>query len=139
MCLIKVYPTQKEVDFNEGYKLFYRVEPCKDHTHSIAFKYYGMKKFPYGTLPKRRWLYAEVPNMSPLRDSNGEPYRTGFHIWESLEDAKVNAIPHSALSVAIHRVLFKNVVAVGRQNITNKGLTVVARKMYVMEEVKYYD
>jgi hypothetical protein len=61
-------------------------------------------------------------------------YLTGFHIFTNFDDARKWATIHR-IAVAICRVRYSKVKATGKNRESDKSITVVARKMILLEEL----
>jgi len=119
MCLEHVHETPLER--KEAYKIF-----SLDSKFPLSGIFYD---FPF---KKRRWL----------KDSNDEEFKlgycgkfypAGFHCFLY----KDHALAHRdrGPSEVVHRVLLKDIVASGYQSTDTSSLSIVARQIYIMEEV----
>jgi len=121
MCLD--YLTEFPITKNYGYKIFSTLN------NKLDFLYQDSKT----GVKKRRWLVASKGWLTA--DFQPKSYKKGFHIYENLSDARMNMIGpfYSAMQPILFRVVFKDVVAVGREDGMN---VIVAKRIFVMEEVK---
>lgn len=128
MCLNNVYLTRKQKNSHSqtaakdgvfiGYKSFMR-----GLDGEVTNSSFGPKK----QLPKiGQWVTANNQRINSNQPNN--MYTSGFHIFLNLTDAK-NYRP------AVFLVEYKDIVAVGKQASKDKGVTVVAKKMRLLERL----
>lgn len=76
-------------------------------------------------------VWYDATNLVLGGDDN-RPYTSGFHVFENSQDA----CEYGCGWDEVYVVEFKDIVAVGRQNSYNKGLTFVAKKMRIVRKAK---
>ncbi len=131
MCLNDVYVTRKRVKKPSetaakdgtffGYKSFVAVtEDGKIHAGGM----FNNKPLSIG-----KWMRASDRT---IKSNNivGERYTSGFHIFLKEIDAK--KYRRSGVTFLIE---FKDIVAIGKQNSYNRGLTVIAKKIRIIKRV----
>lgn len=121
MCLDNIKTTNLPV-ITEGFKVFKRSMCFRKGKWTL----FGVHRNQC-TYTKRRWVVdasTKVIMVTPL----GRHYLTGFHCFRTKEDA----IKYSEQGEKIHRVLVKDITAVGEQGEFN---CFAARSIYIMEEV----
>jgi len=121
MCISTQY---KELpDIKEAYKIFSVVEDTKNELFGIFYKY---------QFKKRRWI-CDTNNDQITCTLDAVDYIPGFHCYVHKEAALRYIWPQYEV---IHRVLVKEIVACGLHNkFIPESLTVVARKIYIMERI----
>lgn len=116
MCLEQLTPIY---NVKEGYKVFTGKEVLL-----------GLFRVCY-RFKKRRWICDE--NTGLIKTECGLfTYPTGFHVFLS----KKFALKYTCSTDSCHRVLIKDIVACGLQEMRSKdSATVVCKQIYIMEEV----
>lgn len=137
MCLdILHYLTEEDLKIHEGYKVFRRSPSIPFRKYSISPEFHGWK-FPEG-LPKRRWIESGAPyviDLIPTLAEESEPtksYSSGWHVFTEINDAIIWRSNNPASPLALHRVLVKDIIAVGRQA---RFKVLVCTQIYIMEEI----
>lgn len=130
MCLAKVHVTlrNKEGDVTPkegkfvGYKAF-----KLNSKGAVCPPAFGPSK---GVPTLGRWRTASntVLNQNSTKSTD---YTSGFHIFLSEEDAR----EYKSSPAAIFEVEFKEIVAIGKQDTSDNGLTVVAKKMKLVKRL----
>jgi hypothetical protein len=141
MCLMKVSKITEEIsNIKEGYKVFTRKRILR---RDRLFPVYMGLNFPLG-INKRRWINSKGQSERHSRicyryGRNGKYYRSGWHVFLSIEAAMRWRSAHSHFSgisrSPIHRVLVKDIVAAGHQEDAKSVDCIVCRQIYIMEEV----
>lgn len=131
MCLDILHKlTKEDLKIREGYKVF-RCSIAKKYPISPEFQGYG---FPDG-LPKRRWIESEASCLISIyteSDEASKGYYSGWHVFTEINDATKWRSISMANPLVLHRVLVKNIAAVGYQS-TYRVL--ICTQIYIMEEV----
>jgi hypothetical protein len=123
MCLDSLNKKANIKNIKYAYKVFDIVtENGKEVLDGAYFS------FPF---KKRKWLKDTQNNELKTRYGNIS-YKTGFHCYLSCEDA----IEWRYVGAVIHKVIVRNIVAIGKQYISNVANTVVAKEIFIMEEIK---
>lgn len=65
--------------------------------------------------------------------NDGKTYPAGFHIYKNINDAKDSAYYHNGVVVEVE---YDDIQCVGKNSHKDKGLTIIARKMKVLREIK---
>lgn len=116
-----------------GYKSFSIEEVYNLEDNSYTGKYeiqplYGMDKIP----KIGQWIKADdsVIEGDEDEDGNQQDYTSGFHIFSSLQDAIDYQVQHTVFLVE-----FEDIVGIGKQSISNEGVTVIAKKMKLLRKI----
>ena len=129
MCLEKITKIYKKPDPKErvGYKVV--TLSIDKKTYESDRMYSGYEK----PLKTNTWLKSKEQTII----SGGVEYQSGFHVFTEKEGANAWASINSGLrykNEVVVKVIYRNIVAVGKQNITMKDYRncIVAKEMKVI-------
>lgn len=129
MCLAKVFMTLRNKEGN--------VSPKEGRL--IGYKSFGIdldgEVRPYqnsNNVPQiGRWRTSSHKVLNQGKSRLGLDYTSGFHIFLTEDDAR----NYRTYKSAVFQVEYKDIVAIGKQNSKDKGLTIIANKMRLIKRL----